>query len=618
MGREHLDILMNRVIDGVASPAEREELARALDADPTLRAEFDELKAAHSSTLLLFERLSLPGEFTGRVMRRVQPDHVPTDADLTAIIESGDLPKASEPTPSPARSLLRSQMIWRRKANLAAVLSSVGAFSAAAALLLAIGMLTGIIGPNRTPPQAPVAGKADSPKPAARVEPAPQPAVREPAPPAEVQPPPEPQPRDARPGHEEDEDDREVPPPAPEQPQGEVRRETETPAREQEDPSSELPGTAPGPSVETPEEPVQPPTPSETPRTTNEPGKSGPTVEEPERRTGGGTVEPREQPLWGRLVSISSGNLSLVDEAGKAVRISDGTELRVGQRLQTNVNGLSVLSLSLGGYVAAGRKTTFVLTRNGITLEEGELAVDFDGTRGQQLQVAFDAYTLALTRGTLLLEKKTRRKMAIAQSAGVAALRHGENSLALEGSLEVDVEYGKMPSSARARAVILPDWCGNARAEISLSRVEKLLAERKFSSSVDRRLRSVIATLSKAPVSTELLVAFLRRVLEEPAFSVPDLVSMLESIVEALNSMPELSANAALQLAAESLCECKSLSDWARRFDLVRANWLKREAKEVRKPEHKVEGKGDSGDVKDATPGADEKRGKDQAGNQGK
>lgn len=617
MGREHLDILMNRVIDGVASPADREELARALEADPTLRAEFDELKAAHSSTLLLFERLSLPGEFTGRVMRRVQPDHVPTDADLTAIIESSDLPKVSEPTPSPARNLLHSQMIWRRKANLAAVLSSIGAFSAAAALLLAIGMLTGIVGPSRTPPpQAPVAGKPESPRPAVRVDPAPQPAIHEAAPPVEV--PPSPQPRDISPDREEDEDDREVPPPAPEQPQGEVRREVDTPAREQEDPSRELPGTAPGPSVETPEEPAQPPTPSETPRTTDVPGKSGPSVEEPERRTGGARAEAPEQPLWGRLVSISSGNLSLVDENGKTLKISDGTELRVGQRLQTNVNGLSVLGLSLGGYVAAGRKTTFVLTRNGITLEEGELAVDFDGIRGQQLQVAFDAYTLALTRGTLLLEKKTRRKMAISQSAGVAALRHGENSLSLEGSLEVDVEFGKMPASARARAVVLPDWCGNARAEISLSRVEKLLAERKYSSSVDRRLRSVIATVSKVPVSTELLVAFLRRVLEEPAFSVPDLVSMLESLVEALNSMPELTANTALQLAAESLCECKSLADWVRRFDLVRANWLKREAKEARKPEHKVEGKGDSGDVKDATPGADEKRGKDQAGTQGK
>lgn len=156
MNREHLDILMNRAIDGKASPPEREELARALLSDPTMRAEYDELIGAHLSTVALFERLELPTDFTARVMRKVQPDHVPTDADLTAIIEDSNLGTqlAAEQAAFAAPTSRRTALL-RRQATITTLLSSIGAVSAAAALFLAIGFLTGIIGSGKphSPPE---------------------------------------------------------------------------------------------------------------------------------------------------------------------------------------------------------------------------------------------------------------------------------------------------------------------------------------------------------------------------------------------------------------------------------------------------------------------------------
>ena len=55
--REHRERLMMRGIDGVATAAERAELEDILDADPNLRAEFEDYRAISSATEGVVQRI---------------------------------------------------------------------------------------------------------------------------------------------------------------------------------------------------------------------------------------------------------------------------------------------------------------------------------------------------------------------------------------------------------------------------------------------------------------------------------------------------------------------------------------------------------------------------------
>jgi len=630
MSREHIDILMNRAIDGKATLVEREELARAMLADPTLHAEFDELKVAHSSTALLFERLALPDDFSRLVMRRVQPDHVPTDADLTAVIDSSDLPAAEGDAPQQASRPRRSQVL-RRRANIATILSSVGALSAAAALLMAIGMLTGIlrssIAPQLNRDGAPVAGKpgvpaADeghrtpsSPSSQGKSE---LPGASNGTPGGSDSPQPKPilppEDRPAPPKSEEDEDDRERPSAPVDVEKPAVPRES-VPGPESA-PKGPVQPEPVKPGVENPRDnskPEAPDTPTDQPKGTAVDGGNPPSGESPNSEGGTRVDKPREALVWGRLLCISSGNLKLTGEDGKLVPLEDGAELRQGARVVTNVNGLSILSLSSGGFVAVGKGTILVLTARGVLLEDGALAVEFDGGKsGATLNVAFEGGELMLSRGTVVVERKVRRKVSVTQSLGISVIRAGENPLvSLEGGCEIDVESGKAPATPRLKSVILPDWCGTARTQIALARVEGLLLAHKLSKTNDSRLIRVLERLTRLSLSAEVLHGFMKHVLEPNGLGAVALIGMLSGVEEALISNKEMTPEDAIKLANFATCEAKNLEDWEKRFETQCNLWLRRELKgelpkdakkiseeERRKAENKVEGKDAAGAAK--------------------
>jgi hypothetical protein len=582
MNREHLDILMNRAIDGKASPPEREELARALMADPTLRAEYDELAGAHLSTVALFERLELPTDFTARVMRKVQPDHVPTDADLTAIIEDSDLGTqlAAELAPSPAPAMRRTALL-RRQATITTILSSIGAFSAAAALFLAIGFLTGIIGSGKPQATPEVSGQPE--KSPGRGNPAPAPkrdAGRSVEPGVPDAPKPEPkQPENPQPKEGEEEEDK-LPP---------VKKDERVEGPDQDPPREESPAPKTGepkndgPKVEVPpteekKEPANPGT-EPTPGSSVEPKKPvEPDSTDPQPKA------PQTPAAWGRMLSVPSGRVNLPDESGKLVVLDSEVELRVGMKLTTSANCVSVFNWRAGGHFAAGRRTVFTLTSEGFNFEGGEVAVDFDGGKVQPV-VAFDAYSLTVRSGVVLLVRKTSKKVAISQSSGQSVLRFGEHSLTIDAGAQVDVEFGKMPASPKTKPFVLPEWCGVVRREVSLARIEKQLSTRKFTSTETTGLQDQIVRLGRLPHASYLLVGLMNRVLELESFSAKDLIAILGDVEEAYQANQELSLDETLKMAFECACEIKSYAEWSKRFANRLREFAKRELVKDKKGE---------------------------------
>lgn len=594
MNREHLDILMNRAIDGKASPPEREELARALLADPALRAEYDELVGAHISTVALFERLELPPDFGARVMRRVQPDHVPTDADLTAIIEDSSLGTqlAAEPLPSPAPAARRTALL-RRQATVTTILSGIGAFSAAAALFIAIGFLTGIIG-SKPQPAPEVSGQPGGP--AVRGSPAPSPAPkRESGTPGEAK---------QEPGVPDS------PKPLPKQP--------DNPSPKEEDEEDKLPPVKKDIVVEEPSEPK--PHEAAPPPRNDEPKKDGtvvkdenkdaqksqpnPGVPEPPKDVVGPSPKPQPQPestdpqpkvtqppaVWGRLLSAPAGRVTVPDENGKPVVLDSEVELRVGMKLSTSANCVSVFNWRGSGHFAAGRRTVITLAAEGFVFEDGEIAVDFYGERNAPA-VAFGAYTLVVKSGTVLLEYKTARKVAISQSSGQSVLKLGEQSLVLEGGAQVAVEFGKMPATPKLKPFVLPEWCGVVRREISLSRIEKQLSTRKLSSSETTRLNDQLVRLGRLPHTGYLLAGLMNRVLESDTFTVKDLIALLADVEDGFQSNQDLSLDDAIKLAFECTCDVKNYAEWSKRFGGKLRELAKREHMKDKKAEEEKRAK---------------------------
>ncbi len=613
MNHEHLDILMNRAVDGKATAPEREELARALLADPTLRSEYDELVGAHISTVALFERLELPEDFTSRVMRRVQPDHVPTDADLTAIIEESDMP---EPLPSPALASGKTAH-WRRQAKVTTILSTVGALSAAAALLLAIGLLTGIIGSNKSQQQsdAPVSGQPNGP--AERRSPAPTPApMREPGTPGEAirqpevpdSPKPEKAPENPQPKDDEEEEDK-LPPVEKHPPKDEeleLPKEPVTPKEDTAPPSKKVEEPAPkGPSVEKPpteSNPKEVPGPSVEPKKTPEPVEPDSTDPQPKA-----TQPPA---AWGRMLSVPSGRVNLPDENGKAIVLDTEIELRVGMKLTTSANCVSVFNWRGGGFFAAGKRTEVTLMLDGFNFEAGEMAVDFEGGKVQPV-VVFGAYALNVKSGVVLLVHKTAKKVSISQSSGQSTLKFGEQTLVIEAGAQVDIEFGKMPASPKTKPFVLPEWCGVVRREINLARLEKQLASRKLTRGETTSLQDQIERLGRLPHSSYKLSAFMNRVLELDGFVVKDLINMLGDIEEAFQGNQELTLDDTIALGLMCTCEVKNYGDWSKIFsnklrelakrDLVKEAKEKeaRKAEEEKRARNNEQGSGTKDVVKD-------------------
>lgn len=599
MNREHLDILMNRAIDGKASPPEREELARALLSDPTMRAEYDELIGAHLSTVALFERLELPTDFTARVMRKVQPDHVPTDADLTAIIEDSNLGTqlAAEQAAFAAPTSRRTALL-RRQATITTLLSSIGAVSAAAALFLAIGFLTGIIGSGKphSPPEVsgqpvPVRDGAAPPprREAATPGKGPQSGAPE-APKSEPSLPPAPAPK--REGTVEEDEEDKLPPVKKDQvvehPEEGSGRERTAPPRGEE-PKND----GPKPKVETPpvEEKKEPANPGAgpIPGTSVEPKKPN----EPES-TDSQPKAPQTPAAWGRMLSVPSGRVNLPDEGGKLVALDTEVELRVGMKLTTSANCISVFNWRAGGHFAAGRRTVFTLTSEGFNFEDGEVAVDFDGGKVSPV-VGFDAYALTVKSGMVLVVRKTARKVAISQSSGQSVLRFGEHTLTIEAGAQVDVEFGKMPATPKVKPFVLPEWCGVVRREVNLARIDKLLSARKLSRVESTALQDQIVRLGRLPHASYTLAALMNRVLELESFSVKDLTGILGEVEEAYQGNQELSLDETLKMALECTCEVKSYADWSKRF----ANRLR----EFAKRDLVKDKKGDARDAKELPNG---------------
>lgn len=587
MNREHLDILMNRAIDGKASPPEREELARALLADPTLRAEYDELTGAHLSTVALFERLELPEDFTSRVMRKVQPDHVPTDADLTAIIEDSDLGTqlVAEPEPSPAPATRRTALL-RRQATVTTILSSIGAFSAAAALFIAIGFLTGIIGSNKSQPQPEVSGNpAGGPsggKNPAPVQPAPK---RESGTPGEARSEPgvpdSPKPKmPDTPAPKVGEEEEDKLPPVEKNPPKEDHVEPH------KDPVAPKEDSAPRKSDEPSKDGANVEGSESKPDVPKDPGKSEPSKEEVGPKSSQSPNQPENtdpqpkstQPaaVWGNMLSAPSGRVTLLDESGKPVVLDSEVELRVGMKLSTSANCVSVFNWRGGGHFAAGRRTTVILAAEGFAFESGEMAVDFYGEKNTP-SVAFGGYALSVKSGMVLLEYKTAKKVAISQSSGQSVLKLGEQTLVIEAGAQVAVEFGKMPASPKLKPFVLPEWCGVVRREISLAHLEKQLASRKLSSSETTRLQDQIVRMGRLPHKAYALTAFMNRVLEIEGFAVKDLIAMLGDIEEAFQANQELTLDETIGLATMCTCEVKNYADWYKRFSGKLREFAKRD-----------------------------------------
>ncbi|MCB9893842.1 MAG: hypothetical protein H6839_05315 [Planctomycetes bacterium] len=551
---------MNRAIDGVATPGEREELARVLRVDALLRSEFEELQSVHACTESLFRQIALCNEFSQRVMRRIQTGEVPSDEGL----ESVRLPAARPLKAKRARS--RSQ----RRVRLYAVIASV---SAAAAFLLAAGVFSGFfaragigtqgVEPAKTDGEKPFTAdgrrgvpdreelnRTDSsthqpsntdgtdggkaPKGAPRQDP---PAPKDPAPEVE-----EPK-RDSAP-------DKVTVEPLPPKPKSPEPVQPDEPEPEEVVKKDETPGT----------EPEQPKGDVDSGKTPD----SGKTVAAPVERKKIGTLQ------------VMSGRAELVASDGSTSRFKDqDQELFEGDRIRTRYNACVRLKLATGD-LTLGRDTQILLSSAAaLTLEQydgkerGQLALNRESTaEGDSLEVKVEDYEVFLMHGAALIERK-RHGMLVTKTVGFATITHdtfGSVLLDETSGYESDIEFGKEYAPPKARRVSLPDWASKSRRQDIMTALSPVIADRKYSASersyVINSLPDRLDDLLVHATTNESVITLLTTAIRNEKLTGAGLIKLVSEVEVAYFDVSELTPEAINDHANRAAMAAEGFDQW--------------------------------------------------------
>lgn len=592
MKTDSAQLLINRYLDGVATAEEREQLARAMQVDPLLRNEFEDLESIHASTESLFRQLKLPEDFSARVMRRVQNGGVPSDEVLEAVRLPAQRPLGSRPRPVVAH---------RKRARVYAIMATI---SAAAALLLAVGVLTGFFaragigtqglppadkelaegrqgGPdveelNRTdssslPPsktdKREERVKNDTPKQPVPVEPK----LPEPEPKEVVQP--EPAPQDPLP---------------------------EDVIKQPEPKEPAIPDTPePEPLPEAKDVVEQPETPEPDPVDPND------TVED-EPKENKTEALPTDRTRIGRML-ILNGKAELVDNAGNGKPMTEEQELFAGDRIRTNVNGLVLLQTESGNLTLHRKSEIKLDSSEMMVLQAGTVALDRDnGHAGTDLAITADAYTMYLNHGCAVIERK-RRGLTVEQSFGFASISHDEFGTVLldeQSGHELDVEFGKPVEEPRAKPIRIPDWSAESRAKVLLLALNESIRNREYParefSYVEDRLPNRVEKLMRNTVGQDTVVEFFHRVLDNVLLDGGTLILMVSELEAAYMEVSELTPEVITDHAGRAAMVGENFDEWKDYFYR-----LMRPPVEPKNPPKPVPTKGGSKDCPNECPNDD-------------
>lgn len=487
MNRQYLSQLVQRSLDDALTPPEREELTRALRDDPLLREEAEDMKSVSASAASMFRQLALPADFSQRVMKRIQPLHVPADDKL-----------ASEPRlPNHRRGSLPSRghgrgVYW------------VGAVAAAAIVALAVSLvmqLSGTINPNKSSSgSSQAAGVPGVPGSSGgnRTDPLDQkPEKREPSNPATGPEGSQPVKSPGQPANGE----------SPVLPPDRIDNNGEQPKSPAEVPDAPVApreqGEPKGPVVTEPE------------KTPAEPGK------DPSRETSPVPAQP-ERPAQATIarLSILGGKAQLLQPDGKWRDMAGDEDLRPDMQIRTNVNGNASIVFSSGAVTLAHNSRLTVVGADVVTLEDGTVAVDrADLSDGGSLAVKCDAYVFYMMHGAGSVERK-RRGLSVQHFVGLSSLTHDEfGSVILEKTSTLEMEFGKeYPAAKAAPNLTMPSWLADARSMSVFSQLEPKLNERAYTArerrEVDKNLPRALDRLLAYPMEAGNVVGFLVRVLE--------------------------------------------------------------------------------------------------------
>ncbi len=562
MRQDELTRLMHRSIDGELAPHERESLSRAVEANPLFKAQYDELATVHTATERLFEQIALPPHFSRRVMQRLQGANVPADIAVERVRLPG------------RRSIRRRRAsLERMRRRQARLYGAAAVFSAAAALTLAVGIVTGAFssptadheqvtvgavqggpgtrGDNRTDPLSPDVEEGEALRPSrddgaspdsagleehpGRTEPGPQPTVRKHEPEAPKAMPP------AIPTHDESDD------PAGDEPA---------------DDGFDLPEPAPA-------EPAAPAAPAE------EPAPHSPSGDDIDRNRGPhsrASASASDRKIGS--LSVLSGRLELQGPDGAWVRLPDGSAIPQDASLRTNVNGVAVLTLN-HTTVVLGRGTEVTLTDDDAALlVSGEVSIDrASKAEGGEFELTCGDYRLTLAQGCALVTRK-RQSLQVRVATGSSLVEHAQlGGLTLEGGFETDIAFDKPYSAPRQSRIILPDWSGKARAGGILAAIDPALmardwklGERRY---VDRTLASNLERVMRHPVNADEIVSLLSAAIGNVNLDGRSLCQLVSEIESILIEETNFTNTHVLTLARVAATNARDLNDWQMSFRLL-------------------------------------------------
>jgi hypothetical protein len=592
MRREEAEILMQHALDGVLSDKDKARLARALKADPILNNEFEELKAVHAATKSMFEQLELPRDFSGRVMQRIQDSHVPADAG----VESVRLPKArrgvSGRSSVPAPPVLHLQ---RRRERIFQVVSAV---SVAAALLLALGVFTGVFsnqqvqntggnvaegtqpgdasgttsqqgenltrgsqggpgveGNHRTDPSVLPSKEREASGPETDSEASPAPASDNRVPdsgegrqdPASGESSP-PTPRDPKPAPQG--------PIAPDLPEVVVEEEeAESPGEEDRHSEDEI--TPRRPTV------VEGEGASETPESVERPA-SGSTS------AGGEVVE--ERPALGSL-TVFSGRLEVLGADGAWARLADGADIKGGAQYRTNVNGVVMLALPSGN-VVIGRGSELELDNYGAgKLVSGEVFVErLPQSEGSSFVLHCNEYTVSVASGCTVVTLR-RRGLQVRTPVGHSSLTSDRlGVIAIDSGFELDHDFSREFAEPQEGMLVLPDWSGDGRTASLLSLAEPtLLATRDLSGGerryFDRNVPRDLKRVLRYAVDSESALEMLNAMFRNENFDSRTFSSIFNEVEIAFVEVAEHDCNTIARFAARASNAAEDFANFRERFN---------------------------------------------------
>lgn len=561
MNRERLQILVSRSLDAPLGASERDELARALKADPLLRSEAEDLRAAHTATESMFRQIALPADFAKRTMARLHGHQALAD-EVDASSESLRLPVPRKLAPTPLQ--VRS---GRRVATIAAVAS----FAAAAALFVTIGAAMGVFSSK---PAQPVGTESRTLATGGQ----------------------------GVPGIEGNNrtDPKTLSPETGEAP-GSVR----TPGASHHDKGIVTPSGTPGNGGAAPEqpapvvpaprdvvkqpEPANPANPKEAPAPvvpgTEEPQpESGPVVEEPASpnpTVEGGNTEPggdgrstaagtTEAPVVGML-TVLNGRAEVLSAEGQWLAIEESTELREGARVRTSANGVAALRTSCGAFTLGKGSAARLGEQCCLVLEDGSVALDCStGEADSYLELHSGDYVFALSAGSAVLERR-RRSLEVSHALGVGTLLHNElGSVVFDVSSTLRVELDKPFDAPKVQTVMLPDWCADSRAQVVYTELELAIETRSFSAPerryLDRSLPRSLEQLMRRPISALAAREFLTRGLENSRLDADSLCRMAGEVETAVVESPDYTPDQVCEFAGKAAFDAIDFTSWRENF----------------------------------------------------